>query len=260
DTLNVISDGAIVLKGETGAAGVEKENLDDFHVSSAEYIENFVASVNSAYGNAHCQTVYAALLQDIAVSPTDIEKALSSCIEIGIDIDLTSYLNVLTLRHKSMNPEVVRLEKIHILNSVRSTLNKYFKQILTVPDQQNIYFYNPDDGADGCLTPTRLDCAESPLFIKTECIFKKSGLGQGEIVQIPAVAIPTSYVVTDLSSWDIDAVDASAYPIDFTPRGIGTDANPLQSTDGTIGILQITCLCLIRPTKFDADYDDTAEV
>ncbi|KAJ3070347.1 hypothetical protein HDU98_006628, partial [Podochytrium sp. JEL0797] len=255
------SDGVVVLKGDTGSVVVQKkpaEEEDD--AASAEYVDNFMTSVGAAFANAHCKSVYAGLLQNLEMSAEDVEKALASCVEIAVDVDLTSYLNVLTLRHKVMKKDDVRLEKTNILNAVRSRLSQYFKQVTCLPNQKNMYFYDPDDGSDGCVTPSRLDCADSPLFIRSECSFRKSNLSQSEGVLIPSVAIPTSYVVSDLTSWNVVEPEDDPYTIDFSPRVIGTEESPLQSVDGTVATLQLVCLCLIKPTKFDATYDDTVEL
>ncbi|KAJ3027687.1 UNVERIFIED_CONTAM: hypothetical protein HDU68_003328 [Siphonaria sp. JEL0065] len=257
----IFADGTVIVKGDTGSTvGAAQTSDDEYDVASLEYVDNYIQSITAAYGNAHCQSVYAGLLQNVEIDPKDIEKALACCVEVLVEIDLTAYLNVLTLRHKVMTKDDIRLDKIDVLNSVRNALSKHFKQLAGISDLQNVYFYNPNDGADGCLTPSRMDCADSPLFIRTECTIRKGHLSKEEAFQAPAVAIPTSYVISDLSSWDIDSTGESMFPIDFTPHSIGTPDNPIQSVDGTAATLQIVCLCLIKPTKYDASYDDTIEV
>ncbi|KAI9344328.1 hypothetical protein BDR26DRAFT_213244 [Obelidium mucronatum] len=254
---DTVPDGTIILKGDTGSVSASVQPAEDeYDVASLEYVDNYVQSITAAFGNAHCQSVYAALLQNLEVTSADIEKALAGCVEIVVDIDLTYYMNVLTLRHKYMSNDDIRLDKIDILTLVRAAIIKHFKQVPGSADLRNVYFLNPNDGADGCLTPSRIDCAESPLFIRTEFIIRK---GQDNF-QTPAVAIPTSYVVSDLSTWDLENANSSMFPVDFTPRAIGTEENPIQSVDGTSATLQIVCLCLIKPSKYDASYDDPIEV
>ncbi|CAG8800465.1 11153_t:CDS:2, partial [Racocetra persica] len=96
-------------------------------------------------------------------------------------------------------------------------------------------------------------CAEDPLFIRLECILRKpakpipktentsqNNIGSGvekiefdKFVQFPTSGLPTSYSRT---------IDGRLY--DFSPESIGTDASPVESSDGTTATLRLICLTL----------------
>ncbi|KAI8611885.1 hypothetical protein BC830DRAFT_623332 [Chytriomyces sp. MP71] len=249
--LRNVSDGAVLVNCNNNSTDMAEDEYQK------DYIDLFIGSVSEAYSVAHCKSVYAALLQSIEVDTKDLARALTTCEEVTIEIDITSYLNIFTLRHQRMNSSDVRLEERHILNNIRGIISRRFSHLNGYENLHNVYFFNPDDGE--AVTPQRIECADTPLFIRTEVIFKKGAGNQADAAFLPIVAIPTSYKVSGIKAWDEvdDDLNSSAYFIDFSPPAIGTPENLLASNDGTVATLRIVCLALVRPGKLDAPYDDS---
>ncbi len=140
-----------------------------------------------------------------------------------------------------------------------NVLGHYFESANFVNDElQNIYYYRPnfkkpnnlsidvhDNVAD--IVGTFLDVfnfAENPLFLRLECTFKKtSGLGESSFVKFPVSNLPTSYSCT------VDGILR-----DFSPKSIGTENSPVESSDGTIATLHLICLTLPRVDEVAPEY------
>ncbi|TPX56462.1 hypothetical protein PhCBS80983_g04528 [Powellomyces hirtus] len=83
-----------------------------------------------------------------------------------------------------------------------------------------------------------LECAGTPLFVRTECSFMKRNMSDADHLQIPAAKLPTSYKLPQKrkdGNGDNDSLD-------FTPSSVGTDVSPVQSADGTRAVLHLLCL------------------
>ena len=100
-----ITDGTIVMKGQFGnISQVSSESNGD--KSSDQYMkpnaiaDSFVQLVSSAYLNAFFRTIYSSFLQGICIRARDLDTALNFCVEHSVDIDITGYLNVQTLKFK----------------------------------------------------------------------------------------------------------------------------------------------------------------
>ncbi|KAJ3236515.1 hypothetical protein HDU78_004608 [Chytriomyces hyalinus] len=252
--LNEAANGSILVQSEVtnDSRGSEKEM--GFEVNPNEYIDLFVSTVSDAYAIAHCKSVYAALVQSVGVSLQDVEKALFNCFEKTIDIDLTAYLNAITLTYQRMHSSRMRAERNRIVNSFQLIMSNKFRQLLTYAGNENGYFYNPDDSDEGP-TQMRIESADTPLFLKTEVIFKKVVGSQVETAVVPMTVFPTSYwvPVTEVEELHCDGSGA----IDFRPLSIGNKENPLASNDGTVATLRISCLSLFQPKKLYGNNDDT---
>jgi hypothetical protein len=116
-----ISDGTIVAQGAIGLSKnscFSEEDRDLAHktftgtdiaigsnISTSEYMLAFVGSITNAYSFALCRTIYSSLLQSISIDSSDIERSISACLETVIDIDMTPFLNALTLKRKSASAD-----------------------------------------------------------------------------------------------------------------------------------------------------------
>ncbi|KAJ3387383.1 KICSTOR complex protein szt2 [Entophlyctis sp. JEL0112] len=179
ENVSSLNDGTLLFSGDT--RNIQNSVDDNLNSSeSVDYADMFLVSISNAFSISHCQSTYAALLQNINVSAKDLDKALASCSEISVDIDLTNFLNVLTLRHKTM-------------------------------------------AFDDC--------------------------------KVPVTSIPTSYVISNMSCETAETIS-----MDFTPLEIGSETNPFSTPDGTVAIFRLTCLCLLKPRKFDGQSEDNNEV
>ncbi|KAJ3234968.1 KICSTOR complex protein szt2 [Chytriomyces hyalinus] len=252
--LNEAANGSILVQSEFTHHSRTSEKEMGFEVNPNEYIDLFVSTVSDAYAIAHCKSVYAALVQSVGVSLQDVEKALFNCFEKTIDIDLTPYLNALTLTYQRMHSSRSRAERNRIVNSFQHIMNNKFRQLLTYAGNENCYYYNPDDSDEGP-TQMRIESADTPLFLKTEVIFKKVVGSQVETAVVPMTALPTSYWVPVTEVEERHCEGSAA--IDFRPLSIGNPGNPLASNDGTVATLRISCLSLFQPKKLYGNNDDT---
>ncbi|KAJ3399157.1 hypothetical protein HDU80_008215, partial [Chytriomyces hyalinus] len=252
--LNEAANGSILVQSEVTNDSRASEKEMGFEVNPNEYIDLFVSTVSDAYAIAHCESVYAALVQSVGVSLQDVEKALFNCFEKTIDIDLTAYLNAITLTYQRMHSSRIRAERNRIVNSFQHIMSNKFRQLLTYAGNENCYFYNPDDSDEGA-TQMRIESADTPLFLKTEVIFKKVPGSQVETAVVPMTFLPTSYwiPVTKVEERHCDGSGA----IDFRPLSIGNKENPLASNEGTVATLRISCLLLFQPKKLCGNNDDT---
>ncbi|KAJ3211664.1 KICSTOR complex protein szt2 [Entophlyctis luteolus] len=251
ENVSSLNDGTLLFSGDT--RNIQNSVDDNLNSSeSVDYADMFLVSISNAFSISHCQSTYAALLQNINVSAKDLDKALASCSEISVDIDLTNFLNVLTLRHKTMAFDDCKYERDRITCSLQSVLTKYLK-LLPGQNAKNTYFYCPTL-SDG-LTEEVIKCAQTPLFVRTECIFKKTSLYRLETIRVPVTSIPTSYVISNMSCETAETIS-----MDFTPLEIGSETNPFSTPDGTVAIFRLTCLCLLKPRKFDGQSEDNNEV
>ena len=158
----------------------------------------------------------------------------------------------------------------------RSILEEHFEPVSNLVDEDrnlNVYYYRPSfcragaGAQSGSLTADYLlrilDCADAPLFIRTECSFRKSNVYDVEHTQIPVVGLPGGYSVSrekGAGGWrrasGFNGVDGQQpgkdgkenegagenVEVDFTPSGVGTESNPIESVDGTRAILHIICM------------------
>ncbi|KAJ3091169.1 hypothetical protein HK102_001446 [Quaeritorhiza haematococci] len=133
------------------------------------YGQSFLSAVNGAFGIALSKAIYALLLDGQHLEKQDFHRALSSCVETSINIDLTEYLNVETLinRHGALSktprggPEgretvpgltssafsysiPVTSALTVVQKKFQAVLQKYFEPVGPyIKDRSNIYFYRP---------------------------------------------------------------------------------------------------------------------
>lgn len=127
-----------------------------------------------------------------------------------------------------------------------SVLGHYFELVATNSGQyQNIYCYRPpftkmeqnnSISSSYGEKPTNLidviECAQNPLFVRLECMFRKPK-ENGEFIE-------TSFKFDHLPSlYQQNQVDDL-----FEPEIIGTDNSPVESADGTTATLRLVCLTL----------------
>ncbi|KAI9091450.1 hypothetical protein DFS34DRAFT_325544 [Phlyctochytrium arcticum] len=109
----------------------------------------------------------------------------------------------------------------------------------------------------------QLECADTPLFIRTECSFRKRTMMDAEHSHIPVKNLPKSYRI---NSEDKAPLAEHLSTMDFTPDFVGTYASPVESRDGTRAILHLVCMTIpplsssedarmnihnVRPAKID---------
>ncbi|CAG8534715.1 5243_t:CDS:10, partial [Dentiscutata heterogama] len=233
-------------------------------------ISNLVAkeihNVTKIYARGFIRSIYASVLQKHKITKNDFRKAIDSCAHFYTDIDITGYVNV----HVQASRQDSDCEDANdIYQKFVAVLGYYFEPV-TFADcesENSYYYYRPpfkkssNSSADthdyvtdipGSFLET-FTCAENPLFIRLECIFRKPtktipktedtnlnhigpDAGKTEpdkFVQFPISILPTSY------SCVIDGISC-----DFSPESIGTDVSPVESSDGTKATLRLICLTL----------------
>ncbi|KNC96331.1 uncharacterized protein SPPG_08234 [Spizellomyces punctatus DAOM BR117] len=93
-----------------------------------------------------------------------------------------------------------------------------------------------------------LECAETPLFIRTECSFRKRTVSDAEHSQIPVTDLPGSYRLGNENSMTTETTEV----LDFTPEDIGTSVSPIESGDGTRAVLHLVCLTIPQSLRVDS--------
>ncbi|CAO3632420.1 unnamed protein product [Cunninghamella echinulata] len=203
----------------------------------------FMEQITNVYSRSFVKSIFTSLLHGYPVDATDFEKALQHCDESVLEIDITGYLNVQTLlkrRGRSSNEEIELAHKRFV-----SVLGHYFEPVTTNNGQyQNIYCYRPpftkieqNHGVSSLgEKPTNLmdviECAQNPLFVRLECMFRKQKQN-GEWIE-------TSFKFDQLPSlYQQDQVD-----MNYEPEVIGTNESPVDSADGTTATLRLVCLTL----------------
>ena len=100
-----INDGSLLVRGHIGT----RQHMSNFktdasprrEVASKPTISDFIDThISGAFSRALIQAVYTGLLHAIPIQICDYSRVLSACEEISLDLDLTHFLNVLTLRRK----------------------------------------------------------------------------------------------------------------------------------------------------------------
>ncbi|KAG9304991.1 hypothetical protein G9A89_007394 [Geosiphon pyriformis] len=223
-----------------------------FHLSDqATKVTN---GIKKLYAHGFAQSIYASLLQKQQVDTEDFWKAINSCVESSIDIDITEYLNV---HVQAVRKGLERDDEFEGHHKFMGILGHYFEPVTFIDyDLQNIHYYRPiikkntnfveQDGVPYNWENFAdvFSCAQDPLFIRLECTFKKAPpmfkashpgfqLEDANFVRFPVRTLPTSYSCT---------VDGKFY--DFSPESVGTEASPVASSDGTTATLHIICLTL----------------
>ncbi|KAJ3180648.1 KICSTOR complex protein szt2 [Geranomyces variabilis] len=101
-----------------------------------------------------------------------------------------------------------------------------------------------------------LECAGTPLFVRTECSFMKQNMSDADHLQIPAAKLPASYLLPKERTQQAARDGRAESTLDFTPVAVGTDFSPVQSADGTRAVLHLLCLtvpALDRSARDDAN-------
>ncbi|KAJ3128829.1 hypothetical protein HK098_003371 [Nowakowskiella sp. JEL0407] len=188
----------------------------------------FERKVKEVYEGAFARTIYRGLLKGYRDewSHVDIENVLEICEQSDINVDITEYLNVQTMLAEKFSGGYVSL------NSRADPLISVLKQSFEPFGTDNVaYYYRPP----APLSPSRiLQCAHSPLFLKTEYSFSKLKQIDAEHLHLPMNLLPKSYRVAGDDDPTITA--------DYTPKSIGTGASPIASGDGTKAELHLCCL------------------
>jgi hypothetical protein len=84
------------------------ESSGDPKAGPSDFALNFLVDVTEAYEAALCRTIYSTFLQGVQVESADLDRALKVCVETSIDLDLTGYLNIQTLKRKHLGSRGLR--------------------------------------------------------------------------------------------------------------------------------------------------------
>ncbi|KAJ3035807.1 hypothetical protein HDV00_003388 [Rhizophlyctis rosea] len=244
----------------------------------SEFGQTFLSVLNGTFATAFAKSVYASLLLGQEVVSADFARALDGCVESSIDLDVTQYLN---LRWLGGDWDGL-WDEGEVQERFKEIIGEAFEEVAGLVDEDgrgNVYFYRPKDlvasDGGGELTAEKLvrvlGCAESPLFVRTECSFRKSNVYDVEHTQIPVVGLPKGYCVSrergsggtrkgsnapsndgehdrekEGKSGDgneeVSSGGGEEPEVDFTPSGVGTESNPIESMDGTRAILHVICM------------------
>ena len=174
-----------------------------------------------------------------------------------------------------------RMENNGIRSQFRAIMRKCFEPVSKLTDEhRNIYYYRPEPSRSfqsSNNSPYRgnsdivklLEVANTPLFIRMECTFRKTNLHQTEHTHLPILNIPTSYIFSSTTTVDDDenrAIDEESdddkdlSALDFTPHIIGTDQSPIESLDGTVATLHLVCLTTPDTDKTSSSCEATYEI
>ncbi|CAG8453507.1 6017_t:CDS:10 [Cetraspora pellucida] len=248
-----------------------------------------IFNITKLYARGFIKSIYASVLQKHKITENDFRKAIDSCVNFHVDIDITGYVNahVQASRQGSDSDDANDISQKFV-----AVLGHYFEPVAFADGElENCYYYyrppfkkssNPSidaheyiaDIPEGFLET--FSCAEDPLFIRLECILRKPAkpipkteninsnhigsdvdkIESDKFVQFPTSSLPTSYS---------RIIDEKLY--DFSPESIGTDASPVESSDGTTATLRLICLTLpqfhkevndSRSTENKNDYSQTS--
>ncbi|KAJ3333523.1 KICSTOR complex protein szt2, partial [Blyttiomyces sp. JEL0837] len=265
-----IASGSVVIEGISSSGGTAdksdtallasdltaskswKADVDGSHMSATW------SSVSLAYSSALSKTIYFSFLQGLKVETAVLERVISSCMETTLDIDISNYLNVLTLKNRHLSQSEIRYHHVEIQQQFSFILSQAFESVSHYASEPHpIYFFrnkSETSGQDGAKPPMTenervsldLDQADTPLFLRTECSFRKVKLSHAEHTHLPIKSLPTSYKVSSEGSptGDLNADADEFSSLDFTPHLIGSKENPIESEDGTLAILHLACLTL----------------
>ncbi|CAG8521098.1 2550_t:CDS:10 [Paraglomus occultum] len=236
--------------------------LDDKDIVRMSDQTRIMSCIANVYAHGFVKSIYGSILQRRQVAAADFHKAIETCVETSLDIDISAFVNVhirAALNDNDSNLHDVRKRFSDIFG-------QYFELVASGDDEfQNIYYYRPPSkgGKTGMNLADVFTLAERPLFIKLECTFKKPpppptlaiiqetqqevqtdetnafsiaemyNEYQATYVRFPVSDLPTSYECT---------VHKKYY--DFSPDAIGTSNSPVESADGTSATLHMTCLTL----------------
>ncbi|KAJ3047028.1 hypothetical protein HK097_000305, partial [Rhizophlyctis rosea] len=247
----------------------------------SEFGQSFLSVLHQCFATAFTKSVYANLLLGREVAGADFARAIggegeSAIVETSIDLDVTGYLN---LRWLGKGDGMWDEEDVQ--SRFRAILEEQFEPVSNLVGEDrnmNVYYYRPSfckpSTETSALTADHLipvlECADAPLFIRTECSFRKSNVYDVEHTQIPVVGLPSGYSVSreknatgwrrasgfsrvdgnqsttdEKESGETQAVGENV-EMDFTPSGVGTESNPIESADGTRAILHIICMTVPR--------------
>ncbi|CAB4378804.1 unnamed protein product [Rhizophagus irregularis] len=239
-------------------SGSFSENFSNSDLS--DQATQITLNITQLYSHGFVKSVYASVLQRHKVTKTDFLKAIDTCVETSVDIDITGYVNV-HVKASRERPDSDDVDDVY--QKFVAVLGHYFEPANFDGDElQNIYYYRPnfkkpnslsidnENAAD--IAGSFLDVfnyADNPLFLRLECTLKKPAStrvlenidyahrdyrpGESSFVKFPVSSLPTSYSCT---------VDGKFY--DFSPESIGTKTSPVESSDGTTATLHLICLTL----------------
>ncbi|CAG8506046.1 8847_t:CDS:10 [Ambispora leptoticha] len=258
-------------------------SFEDDHKNSLSFDEatKITRGITNLFAYSFTQSIYASIIQKRCVDPSDLRKAIDTCVEVHtVDIDITGYVNVhLQAARKSLDGD----EEIEVNQKFITVLGRYFEPATFIdPELQNIYFYRApikranvqiSQSPEKDMAPDLLGnfeeiftCAEKPLFIRLECTFKKAAapvldtefqLNKDFLLEDAHVldtdfqlhkgyqledANFVKFTVSTLPTSYSCTVDGKFY--DFSPKNVGTEESPVASTDGTTATLHIICLTL----------------
>ncbi|KAJ3111750.1 hypothetical protein HDU96_005376 [Phlyctochytrium bullatum] len=247
-----IMDGTVILQGKAGnpasASSYDSDqntlsvfaskpsspaSANDEKLDPKVNIKMFMDTLSEAYSSALCRTIFFTLLQGFRIEPVDLDRAMASCVEVKIDIDLTPYLNVQVLK----------------------------KRLLSDGSK-----YRPDPKESKSVekaTQVRTDCHFQKSFTqnKESSQFPMFDLPVSYLIHDGTRRFADSDNLEQLSNNDGDLP-----VVDLTPHLIGTKDNPIGSVDDTKAILQLVCLALPKeesplqdPGSSETTFEDSLE-
>ncbi|KAJ2955540.1 hypothetical protein NQZ79_g8467 [Umbelopsis isabellina] len=226
------------------------------NVGLSERTLRLTQDIVKVYERNFVKSIYVCLLQGKSVEPNDFSKLLEICDESSMDIDVTGYVNVQTLRRNNHHINMDEMDDVH--QRFLTILGHYFEPVNTTNGSRpSMYCYRPPFARFGYRNSSNdekirnlLDLSayfQNPLLIRLECTFSKaSAEGKDKVdVTVPITHLPSSY--------DVKTGDGKVYTLQ--PDGIGNEQSPVASTDGTTATLHIICLTLPWMQEDRDDHD-----
>ncbi|KAL1915964.1 uncharacterized protein VTP21DRAFT_6352 [Calcarisporiella thermophila] len=211
------------------------------------------------YARDYVRSVYASLVQKHIVDPQDLARAASMCSESSVEVDITGFVNVQTQLRSQAG---LSFDTKSIQESFSQVLSHYFQKVEGSEGSQSLYYFRPqfkkgmlrmvpdDDRSSTGVSAQELDRgsdapdsllnliegAEEPFFLRLECEFRKPASNSEKypgILRMPVAELPVSYTAH---------VNGDQH--DFSPESIGTEASPVESSDGTQAFFHLICIYL----------------
>ncbi|CAG8625753.1 5175_t:CDS:2, partial [Acaulospora morrowiae] len=239
--------GGSVNKGTCNQADQQDQEVQENKFDRAIQI------VSNLYARGFVKSIYSSILQKRKVKVEDFRMAIDACEQINLNIDITGYVNVHVLGGAEKE------DANDVYQKFAAVLGHFFEPANFDGDglEDTYYYYRIKKLSTDVIDNTDIfgnfletfNCSENPLFIRLECIFRKPlsehadsdpnpkefKVAGYEVVRFPVASLPITY-----------HCESEGRSYDFTPKSIGTDASPVESSDGTTATLRIICLALPR--------------